>query len=152
MYDFVDRPVTSLDHGGRFLIWSMRSWVEALNKRQCPPHVLAKVFARYNMIVALGHFHMVMMLLSRDSLETLSFGPLPCNMVTESEAVLLSLFRAARDEPVDQLNETLGMVVADDSSSSLFAALTAMSQQLSIANLIPEKPVCRTTTIKVDEK
>ena len=26
MYEFVDRPITSLDKGCRFLIWSMRSW------------------------------------------------------------------------------------------------------------------------------
>lgn len=29
MYDYIDRPVTSLDHGGRFLVWAVRSWVTA---------------------------------------------------------------------------------------------------------------------------
>ena len=36
MYEFLDRPVTGLDHGGRFLVWSMRSWVKAMGERQCP--------------------------------------------------------------------------------------------------------------------
>jgi len=33
MYDFIDRPVTDLGHGGRLLIWSMRSWVQAMSEK-----------------------------------------------------------------------------------------------------------------------
>lgn len=44
MYDFLDRPLTSLDHGGRFLVWSTRSWVQAAGNRKCPASVIARAF------------------------------------------------------------------------------------------------------------
>ena len=36
MYEFVDRPVTSRDHGDRFLVWSMRARVKSTHDSRCP--------------------------------------------------------------------------------------------------------------------
>lgn len=141
MYDFVDQRVTSLDHGGRFLIWSMRSWVHALGKSKCPPSAIGPAFAKWNMIGALPHFHMAMMVLNRDALEILRFAPLGCHHVSEDEALLLNLFRSLRNNNPKVVRDTLTLMVNEDSVGSLFVALTALALRLAEAGLIPEAPV-----------
>ncbi|MFD1958796.1 hypothetical protein ACFSHP_06325 [Novosphingobium panipatense] len=97
MYQYVDRPLTSLDEGCRFLVWSMRAWVTAIAQRRCPAHVLAPAFARWRMIGGLQPFNRVMVLLNRDALETLAFCPMGCSHVSEHEAVILELVTSLRD-------------------------------------------------------
>ena len=45
MYAFIDRPVSNLCNGGRFLLWAMRGWVHACEHGRCPPRVLHRGFA-----------------------------------------------------------------------------------------------------------
>jgi len=140
MYAFVDQRVTSLDNGGRFLIWSMRSWVTAISQRQCPPNAIGPAFAKWGMIAALPHFHMAMMLLSRDSLMTLKFSPINCLIVAEDEAMLLALVRSIACDRPERLRETLELIIAEDSVPALLKALVAVTLHLNNANLIPEAP------------
>jgi hypothetical protein len=140
MYDFIDQRVTSLDNGGRFLIWSMRNWVTALGQRQCPPNAIGPAFAKWGMIAALPHFHMAMMLLSRDSLMTLKFSPINCLIVGEDEALFLALFRAVACDRPEQLRQTLELIIDEDSVPALIEALVAVALHLNNASLIPEAP------------
>jgi hypothetical protein len=71
MYDFVDRPVSSLDEGGRFLIWVLRNWVRAMSERQCPAHAVAPARARWKMMGALPQFHHMLMALNIHGREAL---------------------------------------------------------------------------------
>jgi hypothetical protein len=143
MYDYVDQRVTSLDHGGRFLIWSMRSWVHALAKSKCPPSAIGPAFAKWNIIGALPQFHMAMMILNRDGLEMLRFGPLHCHRVSEDEALLLNLLRTLRRDNPEVVRDTLALMINEDSVGSLFVALTALALRLADAGLIPEAPARR---------
>lgn len=140
MYDFIDQRVTILDNGGRFLIWSMRNWVTALGQRQCPPNAIGPAFAKWRMIAALPHFHMAMILLSRESLMTLKFSPLNCLVIGEDEALLLSLFCSIACDRPERLPETLGLIIDEDSVPSLLKALVAVTLHLNNAGLIPEAP------------
>lgn len=141
MYEFLDRPVTSLDHGGRFLIWSMRSWVKAMGDRQCPGSMLGNAFARWNMIAGLQPFLRMMAQFNRNGLETFQFCALACNHVSEHEAIILSLVCALRDSRPEMLRDTLTMLVEEDSVGDVLAALSALGRVMDEATIFPARPV-----------
>ena len=137
MYDFVDRPIPTLDRGGRFLVWSMRSWVKAMGDRQCPATVIGGAFARWNLIRALQPFLKAMTIFNRAGLETFHFCALPCNHVSEHEAIILSLVCALRDDRPDALQGTLALLVEEDSIGDLIEALTALGGAMDEAAIFP---------------
>jgi hypothetical protein len=141
MYDFLDRPVTSRDHGGRFLVWSMRSWVKAMGERQCPAGVVAGAFARWNMIAALQPFLRMMALFNRSGLETFQFCALTCNHVSEHEAIILSLVCALGDARPDALRDTLALLIEEDSIGDVLAALATLGRVMDEATIFPARPV-----------
>lgn len=141
MYEFLDRPVTSLDHGGRFLIWSMRSWVKAMGERQCPGSTLGSAFARWNMIAGLQPFLRMMALFNRNGLETFQFCALACNHVSEHEAIILSLMCSLRDSRPDALRDTLALLIEEDSIGDLIASLSALGRMMDEAAIFPARPV-----------
>ena len=152
MYDFIDQRVTSLDRGGQFLVWSMRNWVQAVQKRQCPPNAIGPAFAKWGMIAALPHFHMAMMILSRDGLNALQFSPPACLQISDDEAMMLALFRSLRNDPPEQVLATIDLLVPEGMAAHLLAALTAMSMRLAEGNLIPEAPQRSCLPIQVPGK
>jgi hypothetical protein len=152
MYDFFDQRVTNLDRGGQFLVWSMRNWVLAIQNRQCPPNAIGPAFAKWGMIGALPHFHMAMMILSKEGLETLQFSPIGCLHVSDDEALMLSLFRSLRDDLPDQVRGMTELLVTEGFVAPLFAALTAVSMQLAESGLIPEAPAPSRLPSGVPEK
>lgn len=140
MYDFIDQRVTTLDRGGQFLVWSMRNWVLAVQNRQCPPNAIGSAFAKWGMIGALPHFHMAMMILSKEGLETLQFSPPACMQISDDEAMMLALFRSLRDDLPDQVRAMTELLATEGFAAPLFAALTAVSMRLAESSLIPEAP------------
>lgn len=140
MYDFVDQRVTSLDRGGRFLIWSMRSWLTAYGEGRCPSAALGPAFVKWGMIEGLSHFSMAMTLIAHHAHQPISFAPLACGRVREDEAIMLGLFLAMRDDVPDRVAETLGLIVEEDSVPPLLTALTGLAMRLADAGLIPERP------------
>ena len=140
MYDYIDRPVTQLGRGGRFLIWSMRSWVQAMRGEPCPSSVLAPAFAKWKMIGGLQPFHRAMLLLNRDALETFGFCSLTCNRVSEHEAIMLTLIGAAGTGHRQRLRETLALIVEEDSVGDLLRSLCELAGAMSAAMLLPEAP------------
>ena len=139
MYQFLDRPVTSLDQGGRFLIWSMRSWVKAMGERQCPATAIGTAFARWNMIRGLQPFLRMMALFNRNGLETFHFCALPCNHVSEHEAIIVSLVCALREGRPERLGDTLALLVDEDSIGEVIASLTALGDSMDAAAIFPSR-------------
>jgi hypothetical protein len=141
MYDFVDRRVTDLDHGGRFLIWSMRRWTGAMSEQRCPGGAIGGAFARWRMIAGLQPFLRMMALLNRHGLETFRFCPLGCNRVAEHEAIVLSLVRGLHDAPGQALRDTLALLVEDDAIGDILAALSAFGCAMDQAAIFPARPL-----------
>lgn len=81
MYDFIDRPVESLDNSGRFILWAMRGWVRAAAQGTCPPAALRRGFAHVNALAALPDFHVALALLNADARETLALAPIGCSRI-----------------------------------------------------------------------
>ena len=44
MYAYLDRPIATLDEGGKILVWAMRQWMAAISKRSCPVAALGKTW------------------------------------------------------------------------------------------------------------
>ena len=141
MYEFLDRPVTSLDHGGRFLVWSMRSWVKAMGERQCPGSALGGAFARWNMIGGLQPFLRMMALFNRNGLENFQFCALACNHVSEHEAIILSLVCALRESRPQALRDTLTLLIEEDSIGDLIGALSTLGRMMDEAAIFPARPL-----------
>lgn len=141
MYQYVDRPLSTLDEGCRFLIWSMRAWVTSLGKRRCPAHLLAPAFAKWNMIGALQPFHHTMLFLNRDALDQLSFCPISCERVSEHEAVILELVTSLRERGPQATRETLELMVVDEAVGDLLDTLSRLGAAMAVAGIFPGQPV-----------
>lgn len=141
MYQYVDRPLSTLDEGCRFLVWSMRAWVTAIGQKRCPAQLLAPAFARWRMIGGLQPFHRAMVLLNRDALDTLAFCPMGCSHVSEHEAVILELITSLRDRGPQSTRQTLELVVGEDSIGDMLETLSRIGAALAIAGIFPGEPV-----------
>lgn len=122
MYEFVDRPVTSLDHGGRLLVWSMRSWVLAMADRQCPGGKIAGAFGHWGMLPGLHPFLRMMALFNRHGLANFEFCALACNHVSEHEAIILRLVSSGK-RPGQDLHDTLALLVEEECLGPLIVAI-----------------------------
>ena len=140
MYQYVDRPLASLNGGCRFLVWSMRAWVTTIAQRECPAHALAPVFAKWRMIGALQPFHRMMILFNRDALETFSFCAMGCDHVSEHEALVVAMVESLGHGSPVQTRETLGLVLAEESVGDMLSALSRLAAAMAIAGIFPEVP------------
>jgi hypothetical protein len=93
MYDVLDRLVTCLHLQARFLLWAMRGWAVAIERRTCPPMALWRGFVSIGAQAALPEFHIGLALLNRHGRATITLAPIECPRIVEDEAVLLSLWR-----------------------------------------------------------
>ena len=140
MYDFLDRPVTALDNGGRFLIWSMRSWVKASGARTCPANRLAAPFSHWRMLSGLQPFLCMMALFNCYGLNDLGFCALGCNHVSEHEAIILSLMCSLHDGRPERVQATLLLLVDEDGIGGLLEALSQLGKAMEAAGVYPERP------------
>lgn len=141
MYHYVDRPVSTLDEGCRFLVWSMRAWVTAIGQKRCPAQTLAPAFARSRMIGALQPFHRAMLLFNRDALETFGFCPLACDHVSEHEAMILELVTSLRDRGPGQTRATLELLVVEESVGQVLEMLAKLGGAMAVAGIFPQEPI-----------
>ncbi|HEY0316298.1 MAG TPA: hypothetical protein VGC28_08535 [Sphingomonas sp.] len=127
MYDLIDRPVTRLAPGGRFLIWAMRGWIQSATRGNCPPGALAPAFARHGVLPALPHLHMMLAELNRCATRKIAFSPLACQIIGDDEAVLLQICRDTTQDP-PRARATLALLLDEEAVGPAFTALlTAMS-------------------------
>jgi hypothetical protein len=134
MYDFVDRPVEQLGHGGRFLLWAMRGWIHSASKGNCPPGTLAPAFAHHGVLPALPHVHRLLGELNRRALGTIAFLPLRYALIGEDEAILLQMWRDATENPL-RAEATLELMLEPEAVGGAFTALIAATVKLGEAGL-----------------
>lgn len=137
MYDYLDRPVTSLDHGGRFLVWSTRSWVKAVGERQCPASAIARAFGKWNMVAGLQPFLRMMALFNRHGLENFQFCALQCNHVSEHEAIIIALVSASADNGRIPVRGTLDLLVEEEAVGDLIVSISSLGRAMALAGIFP---------------
>jgi hypothetical protein len=136
MYELIDRPVTDLDKGGRFLIWSMRSWVAATGARSCSVEALAPAFSKWRMLSGLQPFLRVMALLNRHGLDNFMFCALPCNHVSEHEAIIVSLLANCEHGPT-VVQGTLDLLVEEEAVGATMVSLSQLHRAMEAAGIRP---------------
>lgn len=141
MYEYVDRPVTSLDRGGRFLIWSMRAWVKAVGERKCPAAAIASAFAKWKMMPGLQPFLRMMALFNRHGLENFRFCSLSCAHVSEHEAIIISLICSLQDSRPNDVSKTLDLLVEADFVGDIIQAMTLLGQAMHREAIFPTRPL-----------
>ena len=140
MYSYLDRPVTTLDAGGRLLVWAVRRWLTASQQRFCPIDAIGPAFSRYGLIPALAPFHRAMILLSARTRQQLNFAPLYCMRIAEGEALLLVLVASCLTRPASALQQTLALLIEADAAAEMGAVLPQLAQAMSSAALLPQIP------------
>ncbi len=140
MYHYLDRPISTLDLGGRFFVWAIRGWVQAVNHRHCPCRALGDGFARWNAEAGLQSFSMAMAILNCEAREQLYFRPSGHPRIAEHEALLMTLFETVRHRPQAAFRETLAMIVPATSAPSLHIALETAAAAFDAVGLRPSTP------------
>jgi hypothetical protein len=140
MYDFIDRPVTDLGAGGRFIIWSTRSWVAAVGDNRCPASAIAAYFQRWDMLAGLQPFLRIMALFNRHGLHSLQFCDLRCNHISEHEAIILSLICSLRDGRHAVVRRTLDHLVEEEVVGDLILAFSGLGGAMAAAAIPPAPP------------
>lgn len=113
MYDYIDSPVSRLEPGARFFIWSARQWVRAAASGRCVCGVIGGAFQSFRVPEATDHFHLVMRTIYQNALVPLYFGSPERETVTEHEAVLLGALQMATAGPMNVVPVARGFVHAD---------------------------------------
>ena len=137
MYDLVDRPVSVLPVGSRYVLWAMRGWVAALAKGACPPAKLAPAFLKMAVIEALPHFHVAMSALNGDAREMLNFYCMHRPEISESEAVLLRLWNGVAAGQDANTLKLLELLVKAEAVPVVFSAMRTAIPALRRAGLEP---------------
>lgn len=135
MYEFLDRRVTSLDLGGRFLVWAMRSWVAAASASTCPARAIAPAFGKYGMLPALHPFLHMMAVFNRFALETFSFGKPDCKRVLEHEAIILAAVACQGSPAARSVPGTLALLLDEEQITGALEALARLGHALDAAEL-----------------
>lgn len=140
MYDLVDRPVSILPEGSRFLLWAMRGWVTVRGRGSCPPAQLAPAFLKMGAIEALPHFHIAMSALNCDGREVLNFHCIHQPQISESEAVLLRLWSGMAAGEERTALRVIELMVQPEAVSPVYSAICAALPGLRMAGLDPIIP------------
>jgi hypothetical protein len=140
MYAYLDRPITSLDEGGKVLVWAMRKWVSAMEARSCPVAALGKALAPRGLMPALAPFHRMMALIGCHSRQDLPFAPLCYTSLEEGEALLLAILSQSRGPHALALETTLFLLVGEENSAALHDAVLQLCEALDKAGMLPAVP------------
>jgi hypothetical protein len=127
VYAYVDRPVTELGDGGRFLLHAMRGWLHAASRGQCPPGLLAPLFARAGALPALPAVNRLMVELNASARDKVAFLPVCAGVIGDDEAVLLQLWHDARLDP-PHAQRTLALLLQPEATGAFDALLTASAR------------------------
>jgi hypothetical protein len=140
MYDFIDRPVTALDPGGRFLVWTLRNWVRASTEGRCPAAAVGPAFAKWHMMGAFPAFHRMLSLINAHGSQTFCVAPVDCRTVTEHEALFLALVNGLEKRKPALLRDTIAMMIEDEHVGGILAAVSMVGGAMKEVGIFPQPP------------
>ena len=128
------------DEGGKVLVWAMRRWVVAVEKRTCPVAALGMALSERGLMPTLAPFHRVMGLLATHARQDLPFSPFCSPHVSEGEAVLLAVISNCRGPRAHTLETTLFLLVGEEGRASMHDAILQLGEALDRAGMLPAVP------------
>ena len=139
MYDYIDRPLASLEDGPRFLVWAMRHWVQTMDQRRCPACAIGPAFVKWRMMPGRAPFQAMMTALNMHGLRNICFAPVCCDHVCEDEAMLLGLIVGVRHRTPEKMAEALALIVDKDQVKPLLDAMLRLTDTMAEAQILPDK-------------
>ncbi len=115
-----------------------------LGDKTCPAGSIAPAFAQWRMLPGLQPFLRVMALFNTKGLENFQFCALPCNHISEHEAIIVSMVCALRDSRAGSVHDTLALLVEEEAIGDCLASLTALGQAMETAAIFPVRSVIQT--------
>lgn len=140
MYEFIDRPVSSLSAGAGLLTIAMRRWVKGVCLSKCTCGEIAAEFNTRGLEMALPHFHTMMMVLSRGAKMQLRFNWEGCETVSEHEAVILSLVCNIRKWPAQRARETAVFFSDEETLPYLVSAINSIARTMAASGEYEVEP------------
>lgn len=140
MYAYLDRPIATLDNGSKILVWAMRQWTAAVEKRNCPVAALGKSLADRGLMAALAPFHRTMALLATHARQELPFSSFCAPLVAEGEALVLTLIADGRGARAHTVGTTLFLLMGEDSRHAMHDAILQLGDALNRAGMLPSVP------------
>lgn len=137
MYALIDRPVTALDPGSRFLLWAMRGWTDSAMRRRCPPGALGPAFGKMRTLDALPHFHIFMISLNRHARQKIELAAMDHPIIGEHEAILLALWHDAAADQSMHAKTILTLILTEEAVSTAAMALRQAMAHFAQAELLP---------------
>jgi hypothetical protein len=141
IYDFIDRPVTSLNRGGRLLVRAMRHWVRAAQAGRCPCGDIRPAFDDAAVADALPHFHVMMAVLNRHAVAKMAVGHVDCARVNEHEALAIAMVCTMGRGGPARVAGTAALLVGEHHATHLLVPIAALAQVLADANRLPAGPI-----------
>lgn len=96
LYHYLDRKLADLDDDDLFVLMAVRYWVLAARNGHCTQARLRSSFTIRRVDTALLAFLCAMTLLDRHGHGVMRFAPAGCDLLSDDEARVLSLFNAGR--------------------------------------------------------
>jgi hypothetical protein len=137
LYDFLDQSVVKLCPGSRLLLWSLRSWADALARKTCPPAALAPAYAMHDMLAAVNDLHMAAALLNSNGRTKFMLAPLRACRVAEDEALLVALWRDVATGETARARALLEACVDRSSVAPLLTAVGEHAAKMTAAGFAP---------------
>jgi hypothetical protein len=137
MYQFLDQPLARLDPGSRFVVSAMRIWVMAVSQRRCPPRVLLTLVKDEALHPSVCDLHRLMLTLHCNGLRPMQFGAPGRPVITEAEALMLSLWAAIVADEGDTARATLELLVREPAITPMMGWMVRAAAHLSTVGLAP---------------
>lgn len=133
MYEIIDRPVEVLFNAGRFLLWAMGGWTQAVERGTCLPLALGRGSAGVGAVTMLPDFHIPMALLNQNGRARIVLAPMAWCRILEDETILLGVWRDLALGRIDKVQGTLALLVSEDAVGPVSQAMTLASAKLMTA-------------------
>lgn len=92
------------------------------------------------MLSGLQPFLRMMAQFNRHGLHNFQFCALPCNHVSEHEAIIISLVCSLRDSRPESVKSTLALLVEDEVIGDVIASMSALGRAMDAAGIYPDRP------------
>lgn len=130
MYDYLDRPVVTLTAADRLFLGATRQWVATVRAKRCPCTGLGPALAAQGLLPMLHDLNMAMVLLDREGNDQLMFKPVGCGVLSDDEAMLLTLTAAARAGQDDKVAAIVARIVKPEARHAMTVACHRIAAQL----------------------
>jgi hypothetical protein len=130
----------ALDLAGQFLIWSLRSWVQAFKSGRDFEGVTTGTYARFGLAAAAGALDRAMTLLAASTTRCIDIRCVPCRYLSPDELMLMDAVAAAQREGFFLATVILRKLVPGTAARAMLSPIVDLARDLKVAGLAVSPP------------